>query len=283
MKHTFFLSLIMSALFISGCGENTNRASSSTDSTASGADSAKAVSVKEENIDIPADTTNMKCFVAYDENGGKKPIVLIVPEWWGVTDFIRSKAKQLAQNGYFALVVDMYGDGRTADNPEAAMSFAGGFYKNPQLSTARLNAALAKAKTYPQADSSKTAAIGFCFGGSMVLNAAKLGAPYDGVVSFHGGLQGVTPKKGVTKSRILVCNGAADSFVPAQDIATFKKQLDSVGVPYTFKDYTGALHAFTNPQADENAKKFNLNIAYNAEADKNSWNDMKAFFADIWK
>ena len=283
MKRTFFLALMISSFFITGCGENTNRASSSTDSTANGGDSANAVAVKEENVDIPADTTNMKCFVAYDENAGKKPIVLIVPEWWGVTDFIRSKAKQLAENGYFALVVDMYGEGRTADNPDAAMAFAGEFYKNPQLSANRLNAALAKAITYPQADSSKTAAIGFCFGGSMVLNAAKLGAPYDGVVSFHGGLKGVTPKKGVTTSRILVCNGAADSFVPAQDIAAFKKQLDSVGVPYTFKDYPGALHAFTNPQADENAKKFNMNIAYNAEADKNSWNDMKAFFADIWK
>ena len=283
MKHTFFQAVIIVSLFITGCGENTGDTASSTDSTANNNDSAKAVSVKEETVNIPADTTNMKCFVAYDENAGKKPIVLIVPEWWGVTDFVRSKAKQLAENGYFALVVDMYGEGRKADNPDAAMGFAGAFYKNPKLATARLNAALEKAKTYPQADSSKTAAIGFCFGGSMVLNAAKLGAPYDVVVSFHGGLQGVAPKKGVTKSRILVCHGAADSFVPEQDITTFKKQLDSAGVPYTFKEYPGALHAFTNPQADENAKKFNLKIAYNAEADKNSWNDMKAFFADIWK
>lgn len=283
MKHAFPLAFVLISLFIAGCGENISNMYSSTDSTKHSLDSATAISVKEENVTITADTTNMKCFVAYDENSGKKPIVLIVPEWWGVTDFIRSKARQLAENGYFALVVDLYGEGRTADNPEAAMAYAGGFYKNPQLSTARLNAALAKAKTYQQADSTKTAAIGFCFGGSMVLNAAKLGAPYDGVVSFHGGLQGVTPKKGVTKSRILVCHGSADPFVPAQDVATFKKQLDSVDVPYTFKEYPGALHAFTNPEADENAKKFNLSIAYNAEADRNSWNDMKAFFADIWQ
>jgi dienelactone hydrolase len=142
---------------------------------------------------------------------------------------------------------------------------------------------LDKAKSYSQADSSKTAAIGFCFGGSMVLNAAKLGAPLDGVVSFHGGLQGVPPAKNTVTSRILVLNGAADPYVPAQDITNFKKQLDSVGVPYTFKDYPGALHAFTNPEADELAKKFKMDVGYNAEADKNSWNDMKAFFADLWK
>ena len=128
-------------------------------------DSVAVVSIREENIDIPADTTTMKCFVAYDENSIGKPIVLVIPEWWGLTDFTRSKSKQLAENGYFALVVDMYGGGRTADNPDAAMKSAGGFYKNPKLSTSRIEAALAKAKTYSQADSSKTAAIGFYFGG----------------------------------------------------------------------------------------------------------------------
>jgi dienelactone hydrolase len=226
----------------------------------------------------------MKSFVAYDESKtDKRPIVLVVPEWWGVTDFTKSKAKQLAQDGYFALVVDMYGNGKTADNPDAAMGYAGGFYKNPQLATSRLLAALAKAKTYPQADSSKTAAIGFCFGGSMVLNAAKLGAPLDGVVSFHGGLQGVPPAKNTVTSKILVLNGAADPYVPAQDIANFKKQLDSAGVPYTFKDYPDAKHAFTNPEADEFAKKFKMGVGYNEAADKSSWNDMKSFFADLWK
>jgi dienelactone hydrolase len=226
----------------------------------------------------------MKSFVAYDESKtDKRPIVLVVPEWWGVTDFTKSKAKQLAQDGYFALVVDMYGNGKTADNPDAAMGYAGGFYKNPQLATSRLLAALAKAKTYPQADSSKTAAIGFCFGGSMVLNAAKLGAPLDGVVSFHGGLQGVPPAKNTVTSKILVLNCAADPYVPAQDIANFKKQLDSSGVPYTFKDYPDAKHAFTNPEADEFAKKFKMGVGYNEAADKSSWNDMKSFFADLWK
>jgi dienelactone hydrolase len=283
MKKTFLLAFIISALIFAGCTGSGNQSSSSADSTAKKSDTATTVSIKEESVDITADTTTMKSFVAYNENGGKQPIVLVVPEWWGVTDFTKSKARQLAQNGYFALVVDMYGNGSVADNPDAAMKYAGGFYKNPQLATSRLQAALAKAKSYAQADSSKTAAIGFCFGGSMVLNAAKMGMPVDGVVSFHGGLQGVPPAKNLVKAKILVLNGAADPFVPAKDIQNFKKQMDSAGVPYTFKDYPGALHAFTNPEADANAKKFKMPIGYNEAADKNSWNDMKAFFADLWK
>ena len=274
--------MIGTGIIFSSCGGGSSNTSSTSDTATTTGDPATAT-IKEENIDITADTVTMKSFVAYPDVQGKKPIVLVVPEWWGVNDFTRSKAKQLAQEGYFALVVDMYGNGRTADNPDAAMGLAGGFYKNPQLSTGRLLAALDKAKSYPQADSSKTAAIGFCFGGSMVLNAAKLGAPFDGVVSFHGGLQGVPPAKNTVASKILVLNGAADPYVPAQDIANFKKQLDSAGVPYTFKDYPGALHAFTNPQADEFAKKFKMEVGYNADADRNSWNDMKSFFADLWK
>lgn len=282
MKNIFFSLIILSSLVIGSCGES-GSSTSATDTTSTTSDTSKAFSVKEENADITADTATMKCFVAYNEHAGKKPIVLIVPEWWGLNEFTRNKARQLAQEGYFALVVDMYGSGRTADNPDAAMGYAGGFYKNPQMATRRINAALEKAKTYPQADTSKTAAIGFCFGGSMVLNAAKLGAPLDGVVSFHGGLQGVEPDKNMVKSKILVLNGEADPFVPATDIANFKKQMDSAGVPYTFKDYPGALHAFTNPEADENAKKFKLAVGYNESADKSSWNDMKEFFADLWK
>lgn len=284
MKLTLLTALIGATSFFIACGGAGSNTSSTTDTAAVSTDTSKVMAIKEENVDIKADTTTMKSFVAYDESKtDKRPIVLVVPEWWGLTDFPKSKARQLAQAGYFALVVDMYGNGKTVDNPEAAMASAQGFYKNPQLSTARLLTALEKAKTYPQADSSKTAAIGFCFGGSMVLNAAKLGAPFDGVVSFHGGLQGVTPAKNAVTSKILVCNGAADPYVPAKDVANFKKQLDSVGVPYTFKDYPGALHAFTNPHADEFAKKFKMSVGYNESADKNSWSDMNSFFADLWK
>lgn len=284
MKQLSFLLLFVASAMAFACNDNGGNSGKSADSTSTAGDSAKTVSVKEESVNISADTTTMKCFIAYDENKSSgSPIVLVIPEWWGVTNFTKNKARELAQLGYFALVVDMYGNGKTADNPDAAMAAATPFYKNPQMATGRIQAALTKAQTYFQADSSKTAAIGFCFGGSMVLNAAKLGMPLDGVVSFHGGLQGVPAKKNTVKSKILVLNGAADPFVPSKDVEAFKKQLDSAGVPYTFKDYPNAVHAFTNPDADEYAKKFKMPVGYNQQAATQSWDEMKSFFANLWQ
>jgi len=276
------LSIIVAVFLFTACNDASEGVDTATDSTAAVAVSSLAVLVKTDSVSVPADTTTMKCFVAYDENkSGARPIVLIVPEWWGLTDFTKAKAKQIAELGYFAMIVDMYGNGRIANDPKTAGNSAGPFYKNQQLATGRIKAALEKAKTYTQADTSKTAAIGFCFGGTMVLNAATLGTDLDGVVSFHGGLEGVKPSKDL-KSKILVCHGAADPFVPAKDVAVFKKQFDNAGVAYTFKEYPDAVHAFTNPDADQYAQKFKIPVGYNVEADKNSWNDMKAFFAAIW-
>lgn len=157
------------------------------------------------------------------------------------------------------------------------------FYKDPQLLKTRFDAALAKLKTFPQVDTNNIAAIGYCYGGFVVLNAAKLGASLKGVVSFHGNLSGVAPDKKLLKAKILVCHGAADKFVTPQEVNNFKKQMDSVGADYTFKVYPNATHAFTNPASTETGKKFNMPIAYNAEADKNSWNDMKDFFSKLFK
>lgn len=281
MKHISLL-VIVAAFVFSACNSGSEGRELKRDSTTVTVDSTQPVAVKTDSVSVKADTTTMNCFVAYDENkSGTRPIVLIVPEWWGVTDFTKAKAKQIAELGYFAIVVDMYGRGATADDPTTAGNRAGPFYKNKKLATGRIQAALDKAKSYSQADTSKAAAIGFCFGGTMVLNAATLGTDFDGVVSFHGGLTGVTASKNV-KSKILVCNGAVDPFVPAKDIAAFKKSFDDAGVPYTFKDYPNAVHAFTNPDADKYAAKFKIPVGYNADADKNSWNDMKAFFAQIW-
>jgi dienelactone hydrolase len=240
--------------------------------------------IKEEAVSVTVDTVTMNNYVAYNANDtGRHPIVLIVPEWWGLNDYVRSRAQQLAQLGYFAMAVDMFGSGRTAANPQEAQAMAMPFYQNPQMAKARLDAALAKARTYPQADTAQTAAIGYCFGGSMVLNAANLGSDLDGVVSFHGGLQVAPPQKDKLKARFLVAHGGADSFVPEAQVKAFKKSMDSVGANYDFKVYPNATHAFTNPAATENGKKFNLPIAYNGAADTASWNDMKAFFGTIFK
>lgn len=269
------------ALFACNNG-STNKTEADTEAKKdSSTTAATTASIKEEPVTYSANGTTLKGYVAYDEKkAGKRPVVLVVPEWWGLTDYPRMRAKKLAELGYLAMAVDMYGDGKVADNPKDAQAFATPFYSKPQLGKERLDAALAKAKTLPQADTSQTVAIGYCFGGSMVLNYAKLGAPVAGVVSFHGGLQTVPPQKG-TKAQFLICHGEADSFVPQPQVDAFKKSMDSAGVAYTFKSYPNATHAFTNPDATANRKKFNMPIAYNGAADTASWNDMKAFFAKI--
>jgi dienelactone hydrolase len=245
-------------------------------------DSAKTtLSLKEEAVTYESNGTTLKGFIAFDESKtGKRPIILVVPEWWGLTDYARMRAKMLAEMGYLAMAVDMYGDGKTANDPKEAQAAAMPFYTDPQMAKARMDAALAKAKSFPQADTSQVVAIGYCFGGSMVLNYAKMGAPLTGVVSFHGGLEGVPPQKG-TKAQFLICHGGADDFVPPQQVAAFKKGMDSAGLAYTFKTYDSATHAFTNPDATAKGKQFYMPIRYNGAADTASWNDMKAFFARI--
>ncbi len=142
---------------------------------------------------------------------------------------------------------------------------------------------MSKLKENPAADPNKVAVIGYCFGGAMALTMAKLGDDLKGAVSFHGNLNVVPADKNLLKAEILVCHGAADSFIPQTEVDTFKKQMDSIGAKYKFVAYDGATHAFTNPEADEINKKFNLGISYNAAADTASWNEMKSFFDRIFK
>ena len=253
-----------------------------TNDTAS--EKAAPMQIKEEAVSYSADTVNMNGFVAYDASTDKKrPVVLVVHEWWGLNDYTKSRAKQLAELGYLAMAVDFYGNGQQADNPDMAGKLATPFYSNPAMAKARFDAALAKVKTMPMADTNNIAAIGYCFGGAQVLNMARLGSPLKGVVSFHGNLVGAPADKNLLKANVLVCHGEADPFVPQAEVDQFKKQMDSIGAPYTFKGYAGAKHAFTNPGATEVGQKFSIPIAYNAAADTASWNDMKAFFSNIFK
>jgi len=235
--------------------------------------------IKEENITYTVGGKVYKGFVAYDENlKGKRPGILVVHEWWGLTDYPKMRAKKLAELGYIALAVDMFGNGKTAVNPTEAQAYTAPFYGDPQLSKTLLNTALSKIKEYKQTDTHRVYAIGYCFGGAVVLNYAKLGGDVKAVVSFHGGLKGVPADKDLLKAKILVCNGGSDKFVPEADITTFKHQLDSIGAVYSFISYPGAIHAFSNPAATELGKKFSMAIEYNKDADVNSWNDMKKFF-----
>ncbi len=244
----------------------------------------KSPGIKTEDISYSGDSAALTGFVAYDSNTtAKRPVVLIVHEWWGLNDYVKGRAKQLAELGYLAIAVDMYGNGKKGRNPEEAATLAGPFYQNPAFAKSRFDAAVAKIKTFSQADTTRIAAMGYCFGGSVVLNVARLGEDLKGVVSFHGNLAGVPADKNLLKAKVLVCHGNEDQFVKAAEVATFKKQMDSIKADYTFKAYDGATHAFSNPAATEWGKKFMIPIAYNAAADVASWNEMKAFFEKIFK
>ena len=239
----------------------------------------KKVSIKGEEVTYTLDGNPFKGYVAYNaKQKGKRPAIIVIPEWWGATEYAKIRARKLASLGYIAIAVDMYGNGKIAADPKEAMALAGPFYKDPQLGKSRIEAAINKLKEFPQTDTDNLGAIGYCFGGSMVLNAAKMGVDIKSVVSFHGGLATVPATEGSTKAQILVCHGGADKFITPDDIKNFKGNLDSLKVPYTFIVYPGATHAFTNPMSTATGKKFNMPIEYNADADKKSWNDMKAFF-----
>ncbi len=269
-------------LVIAAASCNSNKKTSTENAPTNTAE--KPVKVKSENVDYKGDAVTMKGFVAFNENDtAKKPVVLIVPEWWGISDYTRGRAKQLAELGYLAFAVDIYGEGKTAETPDEAGKLAGPFYAPGNHAQERFDAALAKIKTYPGADTNKIAAIGYCFGGAMVLNMARLGEPLKGVVSFHGNLVGVPLKKELLKADVLVCHGDSDKFVLPAEVAVFKRQMDSIGASYTFRTYANATHAFTNPMADEKAKKYGMPIRYNAAADTASFNEMKMFLTKIFK
>jgi len=241
--------------------------------------------VKGEEVTYKQGDTTMTGYIAYDDKiKGKRPGVLVVHEWWGHNDYVRKRADMLAELGYVAFAIDMYGDGKTADHPSDAGKFAGEVRSNMPVAEARFQAALKQLENHPMTDKKKTAAIGYCFGGGVVLEMARRGVNLDGVVSFHGSLPTDNPaQKGAVKARVLVLNGEADPMVKPEHIDAFKKEMQAAGVKYEFINYPEALHAFTNPAATELGKKFNIPIAYDEAADKASWAKMQGFLKTIFK
>ncbi len=236
--------------------------------------------IKGEEVQYTWEGVTLSGYLAYnDATTDRRPGILVVHEWWGHNEYARTRARMLAELGYTALAVDMYGNGKQAAHPEDAGKFAGELFANIPVAKGRFLAALDFLKKQETVDSENVGAIGYCFGGGVVLAMARMGVDVKGVVSFHGSLSTPSPsKEGDVKARVLVCHGAADNFVPQEDILAIKKEMRDAKVDFTFKSYPKAKHSFTNPDADEYAKKFNLGVAYNAKADKASWNDMKAFF-----
>jgi dienelactone hydrolase len=268
--------LALASVFFFSCNNSQTSATEKRDSTV-------AVNLKEDTITYSGDNITMNGYVVYSDTlKEKRPAVLVVHEWWGLNDYSKMRARQLADLGYVAMAVDMFGNGQTASNPDDAGKLAGPFYQNPQLAKTRLDAALNKLKTYPVVDTGKIAAIGYCYGGYVVLNAAKLGEDLKGVVSFHGNLGGARPDKNLLKAKVLALHGDADPIVKPEEVAQFRRQMDSIGADYKFKSYPGAKHAFTNPAADSVENKFHIGVGYNADADKQSWEEMKEFLRGLF-
>jgi dienelactone hydrolase len=246
---------------------------------------AAQAAVQGKEVSYKAGGTTLKGYIAYDDAvPGKRPGVLVVHEWWGHNEYARMRARMLAAQGYTALAVDMYGDGKQAHHPDDAGKFAGEVSKNAKLAKARFDAALKLIRKHKTVDAGNIAAIGYCFGGSVVLNMARMGKPLKAVLSFHGGLGTESPAEaGKVKARIASFTGEDDPMIPAAQVAVFRQEMDKAGVSYIAVTYPGARHAFTNPDADKYGQEFKLPLAYNAAADKASWEEGLAFLADAFK
>ena len=204
-----------------------------------------------EVIDLPVviDGQTYTGRLALPGSAGKHPAVLVAPEWWGLNAYAEQRARELAELGYVALAADLYGAPASNDFP-TAVARSKPFYTKPALFSARLNPALAALRARPEVDGQRLAAIGFCFGGSAVLQLARDGADLKVAISFHGGLTTAAPAAtDAVRAKIIVCHGGADPFVPPADVAAFSQEMLAAHAAWEFHSYPGAVHAFTNPDA----------------------------------
>jgi dienelactone hydrolase len=232
-------------------------------------------------VDYEYDGTKLKGFLAYDDaTKDKRPGVLVFPEWWGLNDYAKNRAKQLAEMGYVAFAADLYGEGKVADvaHPEDAQKMAGALRMNVKTWRGRAEAALKQLTSQPNVDASKIAAIGYCLGGSTALQLAYAGADLKAVSTFHAALPTPTPEEAKSiKAKLLINNGADDTFIGDKAIADFKAALDKAGVKYEFINYPGVVHSFTVPDADKANMK---GMKYDKAADEKSWKAMQGLFKE---
>ncbi len=275
MHRKRFLRLLLSTMLITlfACHPQAQ-----TPETAGAADP----SVTSKEVTYSSGTTTMKGFIAYPATNEKRPGVLVVHEWWGLNDYVRARARKLAELGYVAFAVDMYGDGKVTDHPEQAKEFMMATLSNMDDAQKRFEAAQALLASDARVDGSKLAAIGYCFGGATVLHMARAGDDLKLVASFHGSLGTQKPmQKGVFNGKIFVAHGAADLLVPAEQVAAFKQEMEAASTPYELVEYAGAKHGFTNPEASALGQKNSMPLEYNAEADAASWQHLVELLAQL--
>jgi dienelactone hydrolase len=222
-------------------------------------------------------------FVAWDpaKTSAASPGILVIHQWLGLTDYEKSRCKQLAELGYVALAVDVYGKGVRPANMQEAAKLSGSYKADRQLYRQRLKLGLEQLQQQPGVDQRKLAAIGYCFGGTGAIELARSGARIAGVVSFHGGLDSPNPADGQQiKSKILICHGADDPFVPVAEIEAMQAEFNSAQVDWQMISYSGTVHSFTQPMAGNDNS---LGAAYNALSDARSWQAMQQFFQELFR
>jgi dienelactone hydrolase len=242
--------------------------------------------IQEEAVTYKDGDTVMKGFIVYDDaSKAKRPGIIVVHEWWGITRHVRDEARKFASQGYTAFVADMYGDGKTADNPKDAGALAGAVRRNPAAMQSRFVAAKEMLAKHATVDGAKIGASGYCFGGSVVLDMARAGLDLKGVAAFHAGPGpiGAAAQPGKVKARVLVLNGDADPLIKPDAVEAFKKEMAAANVDFRYISYPDAVHAFTNPEATALGKQFGLPLAYHAEVDRQSKAEAGRFFEALLK
>ena len=234
------------------------------------------------DVEYSQNGTSLKGLLAWDANAaGRRPGVLVVHEWWGHDEHARNQARRLAEAGYVGFALDMYGDGEQAAHPEDAQKFVEEATKDLNVLTARFNAARDVLAKDPNVNPDRIAAIGYCFGGGVVLGMARMGADLDAVVSFHGALESpVAAKPGAVKARVLVLHGEADQMVMPAHVEAFRKEMTDAGANFRIVTFPGAKHSFTNPKAESHGMDA---LAYDEDADRKSWAEMLALFKEVWR